>query len=151
MAYVWMDTENVEELGNKPLEMFEAVGYVSDTDAERPTGELIICRGTQRKGDRGINWSISGEVAEWFARRWARSSATSWLTIGKVRGEDVLAYLTSRGEEEIVVNPKNVRVIREERLPFRTPVKLKNKSRRRSNVGTRTSIFSLIGSEILFA
>ena len=100
-----------------PLEMFEALGYVSDTNKVLE-GELTIYRGTQSKDEIGIEWSLHREVAEWFARRWATPSTTSWLMTAKVDADDILAYLVTRGEAEVIVNPEKVRDLKIEQLPY---------------------------------
>lgn len=117
LPHVWMDTENPEQFGNAPLEMFEALGYVSDTNKVLE-GELTIYRGTQSKDEIGIEWSLHREVAEWFARRWATPSTTSWLMTAKVDADDILAYLVTRGEAEVIVNPEKVRDLKIEQLPY---------------------------------
>lgn len=124
LPHAWMDTENSEEVQDISLEMFEAVEFVSDTDTTRPTGELIVYRGTQKKEEVGIEWSLRCDVAEWFARRWVRPTTQSWVTTAKVKGEHVLAYLTSRAEEEIIVNPKHVEIVKREQLPFQPQTRL---------------------------
>jgi hypothetical protein len=52
----------------------------------------------------GMSWSTSKDVAEWFARRFARDEDDIILEELQVAKEEVFAYLTRRSEEEIILD-----------------------------------------------
>lgn len=58
---------------------------------------------------RGLSWSVSKEIAVWFAKRWSHKDAR--LLTGMARKSDVYMYSNERGEREVVVNPRRVRGI----------------------------------------
>jgi len=54
----------------------------------------------------GFSWTLDEEKARWFAAR--SSMETPLLARGTVSRRDVFAYLSGRGEQEIVCLPENV-------------------------------------------
>lgn len=57
----------------------------------------------------GISWSLSRTVAEKFARGASfRVPVSGRLLMATVRREDILAYITCRGEEEVILDPQNL-------------------------------------------
>lgn len=65
--------------------------------------ELIVYRGLQHGAKvRALSWTLSKEVAIWFAKRFDRKGT---LYQGKIKKKDIFAYFIGRGEEEIVLNP----------------------------------------------
>jgi hypothetical protein len=53
---------------------------------------------------------LNKQTADWFGRRNALFNATNnyYVWTGKVKLEDVIAYITERKEAEIVIKPKYV-------------------------------------------
>lgn len=91
-------------------EAFDRNGHKPVTDGKPlPKGAYLkVYRG--QDGDRplGISWTLKREVADKFAHGAATRQANRGGTIFDAmwpRG-DVLAYLTGRGEEEIILDPK---------------------------------------------
>ena len=93
-----------------PDEIFEEVAWLRP---ELPA-ELLekirdgkIYRGDVKERDHPIestSWTISLKVAEFFSNRFANTfEQTPVVWCGKVDPENVLAYITDRDEEEIVV------------------------------------------------
>lgn len=75
-------------------------------------GYLTIYHGHVKPTLRNSHsWTLKPEVAHWFGRRNALFNATDdyYVFTGKVKLNDVIAYITVRKEEEIVVLNKNVK------------------------------------------
>ena len=58
-----------------------------------------------------MSWTLSRKTAVWFAERFRPEEPV--VGEGRCCKEDILAYFTGRGEEEIVIDPRAVRNIRE--------------------------------------
>lgn len=74
--------------------------------ARLPKGSMIRCfRGQDADAPLGIAWSLNREVAEKFARgagsRQQNRGGTVFETV--VSRKEILAYLTSRGESEVIL------------------------------------------------
>ncbi len=80
-------------------------------------GYLTIYHGHSKKTLRGSNsWSVNRDMADWFGRRNADgrhskkrgASDTYRIFTSKVKLADVIAFITDRNEDEVVVLNKNV-------------------------------------------
>lgn len=82
--------------------------YVRD-GAALPKGPLFVYRGQRGGADEklGIAWTTDIKIAEKFARTGGLRGATFDGTVFKVRlpKDRVLAYLTGRGESEVIFDP----------------------------------------------
>lgn len=70
---------------------------------------ITIYRGVtphNAKNVRALSWTTDIKKAEWFANRFGQSGTVYKTQISKAK---VLAYFTSRGESEIIVNPKEIK------------------------------------------
>jgi len=56
----------------------------------------------------GHSWSVSKEIAARFAKSFARSNGKAWVGSVLVSKTQVVAYLTDRGEAEIILHPEDV-------------------------------------------
>ena len=66
--------------------------------------EIEIYRGVGSKGKvRGMSWTVSRDVAEWFANRYNQNGN---VYSAKIKKEHVLAYFVGRGEQEVIVEPR---------------------------------------------
>jgi hypothetical protein len=75
-------------------------------------GYLTIYHGHCKKTLRNSNsWTLDKDIAKWFGSRNALFSRSSdfYVVTGKVRLDDIIAYITDRNEQEIVVLQKNVK------------------------------------------
>ena len=82
------------------------------TDSDRGTfdalpDEFLIWRGTTKRKKAGWSWTLNIEVALWFAKR---KREPEMVIEAVCRKADVIAYLNGRKEEEIIIDPKNVKV-----------------------------------------
>jgi hypothetical protein len=73
---------------------------------------VVVYRGTQssKAKIKGLSWSLSREKAEWFSKRFKLNGKVYEATITKER---IYAYFGSRGEEEVVLNPRYLKNIKE--------------------------------------
>lgn len=74
-------------------------------------GYLTIYHGHCKKTLRGSNsWTLNKDTAKWFGNRNAllKNNLTFYVVTGKVLLKDIIAYITNRNEQEIVVLNKNV-------------------------------------------
>ncbi|WP_460271129.1 HD domain-containing protein [Bacillus sp. NEAU-Y102] len=70
---------------------------------------VTVYRGQSDKStnhEDAISWTASKEVAEFFAKRHGFDGE---VYVGKVHKDDILAYYTGRGEEEVLIRPKSIR------------------------------------------
>lgn len=66
---------------------------------------FTVYRGvTPGHNPNGLSWTHNLDKAKWFANRFGKG----YIRTGTVKKENVLAYFSRRGEEEIVVSPKNL-------------------------------------------
>lgn len=73
--------------------------------------ELRIYRGvTLGREPHGLSWTANLETAKWFAHRFDRDDKTGYIETAIVKKEDVLAYFNTRGEDELVVNVRNLEI-----------------------------------------
>ncbi len=53
----------------------------------------------------GISWTLDREKAEWFATRFTEDGV---VYSAKVKSNDILYYISDRGEKEVIVDPKRL-------------------------------------------
>ena len=108
---VWVDSENINQnlalWGNVFIETTGA-DWMDDDErmalAALPE-TLTVYRG--ECADGGWSWTTSEKVARFFANRGVNES-TGNVYRGKIRRDDVFAYLLSRNENEILAMPGKV-------------------------------------------
>lgn len=95
-----------------PLDTLASLFVVADVERLRAAGDPLpgpgpftVYRGVAGRGRarrvRGISWTLSLEKARWFANRFGYSDpAVFQVTINM---ESVLAYINTRGEQELIV------------------------------------------------
>lgn len=81
-------------------------------DAPLPDGETVpVYRGQMPGSGFGIAWTLDPSIAEKFAHgAGVRVPQKGTVYTGSVARRDVLAYLTGRGESEVIVDPEKVRI-----------------------------------------
>lgn len=117
----WIETEfpnrDPEISIDQFVAMWKSVGNDAMSDSERKLLASLpqtvhIYRGISRGGSpRGISWTTSRSIAEWFANRFADDDCQVYEADVDVK--DVIAYLAERSEKEVIVDPstlKNVSV-----------------------------------------
>ena len=67
---------------------------------------LTIYRGVASKSNpKGLSWTTDIKKAEWFANRW---NDKGYIIQAEIPKDKVLAYFTTRGEQEVVVDTTDV-------------------------------------------
>lgn len=120
---VWIDSENIFQHLEDWIEVFHGRDIknrllMMDND-EREKYELWlpdtikVWRGcVLGLNEDGLSWTLDRKVADWFARRFTHLG-DGVVIEGEVKKADVAAYLSGRGESEIVVpSLEAVRVIK---------------------------------------
>jgi hypothetical protein len=105
---VWsraMDTTANERDVRVAVRLLGRLGFVTDAPAEwaEMPARLTIYRAETSEMMRGLCWTLDPEIAAKHAERDALT-----ITSGSGRKEDVLAYITRRGESEIVTHHDRV-------------------------------------------
>jgi hypothetical protein len=105
LLLVWqhyMDGLQPDQAGRVAVRLLERLApSTDDPEAWTQLPETIT---VYRAGDEGFSWTTDRAVADYLARTeglWPVSEAT-------VAKADVLAYITGRGEAEILIRPENV-------------------------------------------
>jgi len=127
LGQVWTDSENIWQNRDEWREMLEADEHgreaMSSPDVQSVftlppekgglLDETVIYRGYRHDDDGldGFSWTLDKARAKWFARRLAHKGEAAYVAEGRVNREHVIAYITARDEQEIVVLPENVNVI----------------------------------------
>lgn len=119
LADAWIRSENPNMDANVTKSELAAMFEQADkaalmTDEERKRLSALddiitIYRGVtpyNAKNVRALSWTTDIKKAEWFANRFGQSGTVYKTQISKAK---VLAYFTSRGESEIIVNPKEIK------------------------------------------
>ena len=100
LAVAWTTCEYPSSYDTEEMvDLFERIGFITDSPATAPDGDLTIYRGGHRDG---MSWTSDMQVAANFRIRLGRDEDLWQAT---VNGADVLALFAQRGESEVVVNP----------------------------------------------
>lgn len=116
LSWVWTDSENIWQGFDAWMVLWASsrpgrARVMDDVELDAllalpPT--ITIYRGTQRGRRLGLSWTLDRERARWFARRY--SPARPLVVTGVASARSVWAHFKGRGEEEIVISPRRVRV-----------------------------------------
>lgn len=60
------------------------------------------------KNVRALSWTLSRDIAEWFAHRYGEQGA---VYVAQIQKEYICAVFLGRGEEEVILDPKHLRNI----------------------------------------
>jgi hypothetical protein len=107
---VWVDSENIHDHLKFWRQAFRLTdGHQWMSPAERAEFDALpdvlrIYRGECNDG--GVSWTRSKAVAKFFANRGVNES-TGVVSSGYVDKRNVFAYLTRRGEQEVIVTNRN--------------------------------------------
>lgn len=124
LGEIWVDSENIwqnrdqwRELFEEPergsMEYFMEPGDRSAMKLPPAKGGLppifTIYRGFNYEGgEDGFSWTVDKPRAKWFARRLCDEDEVPMVATGTISRRDVIGYMGSRGEQEIVALPENV-------------------------------------------
>lgn len=112
LRWVWTDSENIFQY-QPLLSMFlgrPGRERMMDEDDrafyDRLPDKIAVYRGHLGRNRRGFSWTVCHWKAGWFAGRFGVGGS---VTRGVVDKKNVIAALTSRGEWEIVADPRHVK------------------------------------------
>ena len=115
LSEIWSDSENIHEYLDhwRRLLSSDRPGrhlMMSDHDRQRLEAmaeELTVYRGyAHPQAADGMSWTLDEERARWFAARFDPDQA--WLARAVIGRGRVIAFLDGRGEEEIILNPRDL-------------------------------------------
>ena len=118
---VYSDTENFWQESRRWARLLasgrpERDHFMNEADREHFASlpdELAVYRGFNGKGKAASwAWTLDKEIAAWFAKRLNRVDYFKPPTVvtGTVAKTDVIGYISSRHEDEIVADPKKVTI-----------------------------------------
>lgn len=105
--WAWaMDGIRTEQEVRVALRLLDRVGFATDSSDEWAAldDELVVYRAETHPGLGGLCWTLDREVADHFAGRHGLD-----VRSGMVAKQDVLAYITHHGENEVIARPASVR------------------------------------------
>jgi len=123
LAFVYMDTEQVYEEKDMWIDFFNAnvkqkrklMNSKERKVIQNLPQHVTIFRGYNDLENTGhglmsVSWTLSENLADWFARRFAGDS-NALVAEGICKKSNILAYFNRREEEEIVINPLDVNIM----------------------------------------
>lgn len=107
LVEAWTDTELPSTNLRDPGRLWRDLAFVTDNpdEWENVSDPVTAYRGGVQGG---ISWTLNREQAEWFARRFVFEPNEPQLWSTTVPKEEVLGYLTRRGEAEVILDPYEV-------------------------------------------
>lgn len=115
---VWIDSENIWQNQDHWCDQIESMWMCEHSDHfmdEKDRGmlaampeEFVVWRGACRgENECGLSWTVDREKAAWFSTR-LRDEDDAVLLEMTVKSSDVFAYMTGRGESEIIILPEKM-------------------------------------------
>lgn len=96
---------------------FKSRTWIPFKDQFPHVGEWVtVYRGVTEKSsplNRSYSWTLNKDVAEFFARRF---NSLGKVIVAETRPEDIICYVNSRNEEEVIILPENVHLLEEIQL-----------------------------------
>lgn len=115
LSWAWIDAEDTDVAGTAELvrvfrELRSADGspIVDSADTRIPQEPIEIYHGGE--SDDSMSWTTDRKTAEWFASRWRGDPKPLWAAT--VPPDGILALLSARSENEVVVDPEYLRDVR---------------------------------------
>jgi len=126
LRFAWTMNDNVSQYGDIMQRIFAPEGRTTEmprlvmTEAERAVYDGLrdvveVFRGCGSANRAGWSWTTQHDQANWFACRWMginREQFSGLLLTGRCSKKDIIAYLDSRDEAEIVIDPDDVEIMR---------------------------------------
>ena len=116
MHEVWISVENINN--NVNVSQMETLKMLRNCNKKYLMGQenyeayenlpdtFVVYRGLQENAQEdGLSWTLSKDVAEWFASRFENNGEIIEKTVHKA---EVIAYFNDREEEEIILDIKKV-------------------------------------------
>jgi hypothetical protein len=113
---VWIDSENVWQHFEEWADLFaDENAHRMMLETEREALALLpevveVYRGVQMEvNEEGLSYTLDKDRALWFATRWPDDTERA-VIVAKVRREHIVALLTTRNENEVLVLPEHVEI-----------------------------------------
>ena len=118
---VWIESENPNQDPNVSVKVASGWFKKADKDAIMDKSEkeyldklpksFRVYRGVSvGRNPNGLSWTDNlDDTASWFAHRFDSGDKKGYIRTGIVNKEDVYAYFNSRGENELAIDPKNIK------------------------------------------
>lgn len=119
LSEIWIDSENIREnptvwqglLRSKRPGREHLMSKADRALLAQFPDSIPVFQGHTDERDDGWSWTIDRSKAEWFARRFADfEHADPVVSFGVARKRDVIAFLTNRGESEILIPRSKVAI-----------------------------------------
>lgn len=112
LASFWIDCEMPEANQDDPLELFRAAGFTLDNEEawSKLPDEFTVYRGVDwhwELTETGPSWTLDYGIARHFAYRLGGDEREGAVFSYPCRKDEILAYLTGRGEEEVILDFTN--------------------------------------------
>lgn len=125
VAWVFSDCENVFQNQDAWIDLWSA--DVSDREAAMDPVEAAVFQGlpdvvtvfrgvTHPDAERGLSWTLSKTKARWFARRHAQADSVKVVIEGTAPKSAIWSYQNGRGEQEVVLDPDQVQIVKRETI-----------------------------------
>lgn len=124
LGNIWVDSENIYQNHDEWRDLLEdperGYGEYFMDEEDRKVFTLSPAKGglpnvftvyrgfSEDGGEDGFSWTVVEQTAEFFAKRLCGSDGVPRVATGTIGKKDVIAYMTGRGEAEIVAMPENV-------------------------------------------
>lgn len=125
VSWVFSDSENIHQNIHAWIDLWGADVPFRETvmDSHEQAvftslpDEVTVFRGTNHPdGAFGLSWTLSKAKARWFARRYAEAGRPCVVLEGSAQKSTIWAYLNGRGEQEVVIDPRRVKITKSEPL-----------------------------------
>lgn len=115
LADLWIDSESIGQTADEWIEMLDSTrpgsmmtAEEAETLAAMPERIAVFRGAVEGVNEDGLSWTLDPQGAEWFARRFAVEGDVPVVLAGEVARAGVAAFLTGRGEDEVVVRDPGV-------------------------------------------
>ena len=123
LNYVWISTENPN--GDVNVSINELIKWFKYADKEslmneddykiyqelREKENITVYRGVAvNRNPNGLSWTNDLDKAIWFAERYNSNDNVGYVQKAIVNRNQILAYLDERGEREIVVDTRKIKI-----------------------------------------
>ena len=126
---VWQDCEHPYSHRRLWLKLFDA--YRSSTVLMTTAAHLLIedappitlyrgmgkAESNKHYGMLGLSWTLDRPIAEWFAKRYRALARGAFVAEAQVDVKGVLAYLPTRAEQEVIIDPFYITAIKLTEVP----------------------------------
>ncbi|MDK9789978.1 hypothetical protein [Vibrio sp. D431a] len=127
--YTYDNKEAWLSLMEGAMECRESFMSEADLESYKSLPEtFVVYRGAVAgENEDGISYSLCSSQAEWFSKRLTDSGSV--LIKGEVHKKDVIGYSNQRGENEIIVSPDNVKILKRYELDYEKAPEMDIKSK----------------------